>query len=45
MSRTPPLLDRPKGKQDRHASVRINAVHTIVLDTADYVGSSNSSFS
>ena len=38
---TPPLMDRPQGKQDHQASVRINAVHTSVLDSAGCVGSSS----
>lgn len=37
--RIPPLMDRPQGKHDRHASVRINAVRSSVLDSAEYVGS------
>jgi hypothetical protein len=44
MSRTRPLMDRPKGKQDHHASARINVVRTSVLDTAECVGPSNSTF-
>lgn len=42
MRRTPPLMDRPQGKQDRQATVRINAVRTTVLDPGECVGSSNS---
>lgn len=40
MSWTPPLTDRPQGKQDRHASARINAARTTVLDSGECVGSS-----